>query len=313
MQRELVKIHSGKGGCKVSETRRDKIFLAFVYIILWVFLIIVLYPLIYIISASISDPTYVSGGEMLLFPKGITFEGYKRVFANPDIWLGYRNTLFYSIFGSFLGLVIIIPAAYALSRQDLIGRKYISFFFLFTMFFNGGLIPTFLLIKDLNLYNTIWAILLPATASVWNLIVSRTFFQTTIPRTLEEAAEIDGCSTFMLFFKIILPLSKPILAVMALFYGVGRWNSYFSELIYFKSRDLYPLQIFLREILITAEMSTSNAYIAGAADLALAEQQRIADIVKYSIMIVSTLPIICVYPFVQKFFIKGVMIGSIKG
>ncbi|UOQ91890.1 carbohydrate ABC transporter permease [Halobacillus shinanisalinarum] len=292
----------------IKDTKQDRIFKTFNYAFLTVALLIVLYPVIYIVSASISDPNLVSQGKMWLFPKGITFEGYKRVFGNEQIWIGYRNTILYTVLGTAINLAVTLPAAYALARKDFAGRNVIMAMFVFTMFFSGGLIPTYLLVKGLGLVNTIWAMVLPNAAAIWNIIICRVFFQVSIPKELEEAAIMDGCSTTKMFFKIIIPLSTPIIAVMALFYGVGHWNNYFNALIYLSDQNLYPLQLVLRQILVLQEMSSGTA---GAT--AMANKAELAAIIKYAVMIVSTLPIIIVYPFLQRFFVKGVMIGSLKG
>ncbi|WP_135557107.1 carbohydrate ABC transporter permease [Paenibacillus cymbidii] len=274
-------------------------------------LCIVLYPLLYVVSASISDPVAVNSGAMWLFPRGITFEGFWRVFDNRDIWIGYRNTFVYTAAGTLINLLITLPCAYALARRDMAGRHFVMGLLLFTMFFNGGLIPTYLLVKQLGLVDSFWILLLINAASVWNIIVTRTFFHSAVPRELEEAAEIDGCSNFRRFVSIALPLSLPIVAVMALFYGVGHWNQYFTAMIYLSDRHLFPLQLILREILVMNEMS---AMMMDGSDMeAMAEQARIADIVKYAVMIVSALPLLVVYPFVQRLFVKGVLIGSLKG
>jgi len=272
---------------------------------------IVLYPLIYVISASISNPTYVNSGEMWLLPKDITFEGYLKVFQDKDIWNGYKNTIIYTISGVLVHLFILLPCAYALSRKGIPYKKVIMWFFLFTMFFNGGLIPTYLLVKQLGMVNTMWAMIIPNALTVWSIIVARAFFQQNIPDSLVEAAEIDGGTDFYIFWKIVLPLSKPIIAVMALFHGVGLWNQYFNALIYLNDSSLYPLQLVLREILILNEMST-DMMMSGQSLESFAEQARIADIIKYAVMIVSALPLLMVYPFLQKYFVKGVLIGSIK-
>ncbi|TCP25983.1 carbohydrate ABC transporter membrane protein 2 (CUT1 family) [Scopulibacillus darangshiensis] len=298
-----------------NESKFDQVFKVFNYSVLAIALIIVLYPLIYIVSASISDPALVNSGKMWFFPKGITFEGYKRVFDNSEIWIGYRNTIFYTVLGTAINLFVTLPAAYALSRKDFVGRNIFMAMFVFTMFFSGGLIPTYLLVKSLGMVNTIWAMVLPNAAAVWNIIICMTFFQVTIPKELEEAAIIDGCSTTKLFFKIIIPLSAPIIAVMALFYGVGHWNGYFNALIYLSDQNLYPLQLVLRQILVLQEMGSqmTGSGAAGAAASAMHNKAEIAAIIKYAVMIISTLPIIIIYPFLQRFFVKGVMIGSIKG
>ncbi|OBY78893.1 sugar ABC transporter permease [Paenibacillus sp. KS1] len=299
----------------VKETRADKIFIVCNYIYLTIALILVLYPVLYILSASISDPKMVASGEMWLFPKGITFDGYARVFENSKIWSGYGNTILYTVVGTCVNLAVTLPAAYALSRSDFIGRNFFMGMFLFTMFFGGGLVPGYLLIKALGLINSMWALILPGAASVWNIIVARTFFQSTIPRELQEAASIDGCTNMRLFLQIILPLSAPIIAVMALFYGVGHWNSYFGALIYLNEESKYPLQMILRQILVLQEMSaeTTGAAVSSSVAAALNNKAEIASLVKYSVIIVSTLPVIVVYPFLQRYFVQGVMIGSVKG
>jgi putative aldouronate transport system permease protein len=288
--------------------------MGFNYIFVILSVAIVLYPLIYIISASISNPQAVNSGEMWLFPKGFTMEGYKTILQNNSIWRGYLNTIYYTVLGTSINLIVTLPAAYALSRPDFYGHKTFTTFMLITMFVSGGLIPSYLLVKNLHMLNTVWALVLPGAVSVYNIVVTRTFFQTTIPREMEEAAIIDGCSDFKLFFKIILPLSTPIIAVMALFYGVGHWNSYFSALIYLSDKSMYPLQMVLREILVLNDMSSTptGGMTAEMAELMYSKQQ-LAAIIKYGVMIVSTLPIIVVYPFLQKYFVKGMMVGSVKG
>lgn len=297
----------------IKETKEDKIFKIIIFLFLTAALLIVLYPVIYIISASISDPRAVNSGEMWLLPKGITFEGYRIIFENSDIWRGYLNTIFYTALGTTINLAVTIPAAYALSRTDFYGRNFFTGMFVLTMFFSGGLIPTYLVVQSLGLVDTIWAMVLPNAAAVWNIIIARVFFQSSIPRGLEEAATIDGASNFRLFTQIILPLSAPIIAVMALFYGVGHWNGYFNALIYLSDKELYPLQLVLREILVLQDMSSSNTNMSGSMAEVMHSKQQLAAIIKYGVMIVSTLPIIVVYPFLQRFFVKGVMIGSLKG
>ncbi|QYR22492.1 carbohydrate ABC transporter permease [Paenibacillus sp. sptzw28] len=298
----------------VKETGRDKVFLICNYIYLALAFLIVAYPLVYIISASISNPKFVGSGEMWLWPKGITFEGYERVFQNSKIWTGYANTILYTAVGTSVNLFVTLPAAYALSRRDFVGRSFFMGMFMVTMFFGGGLVPTYLLVKDLGMVNSMWALILPGAASIWNIVVTRTFFQYSIPKELQEAAQIDGCSNLRLFVRIVLPLSLPIIAVMALFYGVGNWNSYFSALIYLNDESKYPLQLILRQILVLQEISTAGG---GAMDASMASalnsKAEVAALVKYAVIIVSTLPIIAVYPFLQRYFVQGVMIGSVKG
>lgn len=299
---------------RIKLTGSDKAFNVFVYLFLTVVLIIVAYPLIYIVSASISDPFAVNSGQMLLFPKGITFEGYQTIFENSALWRGYLNTIFYTALGTAINLFVTIPAGYALSRPDFAGKNLFTKLMMVTMFVSGGLIPTYILVTSMGLGNTVWALVLPNAASVYNIIVTRTFFQSSIPREIEEAAIMDGASDFRRFFSIILPLSKPIIAVMALFYGVGHWNQYFNALIYISDRDKYPLQMILREILVLQDMS-SNPTMQMTGEMAefLYSQQQLGQVIKYGVMIVSTLPLILIYPFLQKYFVKGVMIGSLKG
>ncbi|MED5016711.1 carbohydrate ABC transporter permease [Paenibacillus chibensis] len=298
----------------VKETKRDKVFLICNYIYVFIAFLIVFYPLVYMISASISNPKFVASGEMWLLPKGITFDGYKRVFENSSIWIGYGNTILYTVVGTTINLVVTLPAAYALSRKDFVGRNFFMGMFMVTMFFSGGLVPSYLLVKQLGMINTMWAIVIPSAASIWNIIVSRTFFQSSIPKELQEAAQIDGCTNMRLFIKIILPLSMPIIAVMALFYGVGNWNSYFSALIYLNDSFKYPLQLVLRQILVLQEMSAQGGGVIDASTAAaMNSKAEIAALVKYAVIIVATLPVIVIYPFLQRYFVQGVMIGSVKG
>ncbi len=297
----------------IKETKQDKVFLAFVYLILTVALIIVAYPLIYILSASISNPTIVAAGEMWLLPKDITFEGYRRVFQDSSIWNGYLNTIIYTVVGTLVNLIVTLPAAYALSRRDFVGRNIFMILFIVTMFFGGGLVPTYLVVRSLGLVDSMWALILPGATSVWNLIVCRTFFQSSIPRELQEAAEIDGCSNFRLYFRIVLPLSTALIAVMALFFGVGHWNNYFSAMIYLNQQEKYPLQLVLRQILVLQQMSAQAGTVDATMATSLNNKAEVAALVKYAVIIVATLPIIAVYPFLQRYFVQGVMIGSVKG
>lgn len=273
--------------------------------------IVIVYPLIFVISASISDPVAVSTGRMWLWPVDITFNGYKRVFQNEAIWLGYRNTIFYTILGTIIHLCVLLPCAYALSRKEVMGKKFILWIILFTMLFNGGLIPTFLVIRSLGMYNTVWAIVIPGVVGAWSILVARTFFQQTIPDQLVEAAKIDGASDFYIFGKIVLPLSAPIIAVMALFHGVSLWNQYFSALIYLQNEKLYPLQLILRHILVVTEIQPDSGGGPGEVE-SLVEQVKTAALVKYAVIIVSSLPLLIIYPFLQRYFVKGVLIGSVK-
>lgn len=293
---------------KIRDSRSDKAFQITLYIIAVIILFIVLYPLYFVVIASFSDPSAVAGGQVWLLPKGFTLDGYQELFRHNEIWIGYANTILYTVVGTLIGLIVNIFAAYALSRKDLVGRKFFNLMFIFTMFFNGGLIPTFLTIKDFNLYNTFWVMVLPFSVSVYNIIVARTFFQNSIPSDLNDAAKIDGCGNLYYFFKIVLPLSKAILAVIALWTAVGMWNSYFNALIYLKDATRYPLQLILRNILIT-----NNLQMSFGSGEAMQIALRLSNLMRYSVIIVSTVPIMCFYPFVQKHFNQGVMIGAVKG
>lgn len=293
---------------KRKVTRFDLILTVFALLVL----LITVYPLYFVVIASVSEPHLVSTGNVFFVPKGITWEGYHKVLNDLEIWIGYRNTIFYTVFGTVVNLAITLPAAYALSRKRLEGRKLFTMIILFTMFFSGGMIPTYILVKGLHLTDTVWALILPCAASAYNIVVARTYFENSIPIELEEAATIDGCSNFKVFFRIVLPLAAPIVAVMTLFYGISHWNSYFDGMIYLSDRKLFPLQVILREILSVAQTASSQTMSAEDA-VTMAEQARIADLVKYVIMIVATAPVMLIYPFVQKYFVKGVMIGSVKG
>jgi putative aldouronate transport system permease protein len=285
----------------------DKIMEKLLYIWAVLVLIIVLYPLYFIIIASFSDPSAVGSGQVWVIPKGFTLDGYKELLNHSNIWVGYRNTIIYTVVGTLIGLVVNISAGYALSRKDLVGRKFLSLFFIFTMFFNGGLVPTFLTIRDFHMYDTFWVMVLPFSVAVFDIIVARTFFRTGIPTELWEAAQIDGCGNLRFYAQMVLPLSKPIIAVLALWFAVGQWNSYFNALIYLQNENLYPLQLILRDILVTNQMQTALG-TGEAAQIAL----RLANLLRYSVIIVATVPIMCIYPFVQKHFNKGVMIGAVK-
>ncbi|MBO9609367.1 MAG: carbohydrate ABC transporter permease [Paenibacillaceae bacterium] len=296
----------------LQDTGKDKWFNSINNALLLLVTVMVLYPLVYIMAASVSDPVKVGLGEVWLWPKGFTLEGYERIFDFKPIWIGYRNTIFYALLGTAINLCITLAAAYALSRRDLVGRSGIMLLFLVTMFFSGGLIPTFLVVKQLGLVNTIWAMVLPNAAAMWNIIICRTFFQTSIPVELQESAQIDGCTNTRLFVSVVLPLSKPIIAVMALFYGVSHWNAFFNALIYLSDRNLYPLQLILREILIMNQV-TDMLQMSTDEMESMVKRMYMAEIMKYGLVIVSSLPVLAAYPFLQKYFMKGVLIGAIKG
>jgi len=306
------RVGSRRSARPISETTADRVFLTVNSALLWVVLIAVAYPLVFVISASLSNPDAVHRGEMLLFPKGITLEGYTRVFENSEIWMGYRNTTMYTVLGTLINLGVTLPCAYALSRKDFVGRNVLTFFFTLTMFFSGGIIPLYLVVRSLGLTNTIWSMVLPNAAAMWYIIIARTYFQSTIPEQLLDASRMDGCTNARFFWSIVLPLSSPIVAVLALFYGVGHWNAFFNALIFISRRDLMPLQLILREILIVGEMGASEMMSLDDAE-AIAQMARIADLVRYTVMIVASVPVMIAYPFVQRYFTKGIMIGAIKG
>ncbi|HOJ11002.1 MAG TPA: carbohydrate ABC transporter permease [Clostridiales bacterium] len=294
---------------KIQDPIEDKILYTIVYTVLILFTLTVLYPLIYILSASFSSGSAVSTGRVVLWPVEPSLEGYKAVFRHKHIVSGYTNTIFYTFAGTLINVAMTMVAAYPLSRRDMQFKKFYMFLFVFTMYFGGGLIPTYILMTQIKFINTIWVMVIPGALSVYNMIVTRTFIMSNIPQELLEAAQIDGCSDAKYFFIIVLPLSKAIIAVITLFYAVGHWNSYFNALIYLNEPKRYPLQLILRTILVANQVNLSDI---DDPEL-IAAKQGLADLLKYSLIVVSTVPILALYPFVQKFFIKGVMIGSIKG
>lgn len=294
---------------KIKDSAEDKIFYTVVAIILVLFTLTVLYPLIYIVSASFSSGSAVSSGRVVFLPVEPNIRGYLAVFKHKNIVSGYTNTIFYTAAGTLINVIITLIAAYPLSRRNMQFKKFYMFLFVFTMYFGGGLIPTYILMTKIKFVNTIWAMIIPGALSVYNMIVTRTFFMSNIPNELLESAQIDGCSDVKYFFAMVLPLSKAVIAVITLFYAVGHWNAYFNALIYLNNPKLYPLQLILRTILVANQVSLSDIQDPEA----IAAQQGLADLLKYSLIVVATVPILTLYPFVQKYFIKGVMIGSIKG
>jgi len=287
----------------------DLIFDSVNYFLLTLVLLIIIYPLYFVVIASVSSPLEVLSGNVILLPKSFNLDAYKMIFRDKEILTGYRNTIFYTVVGTFINIVMTIFAAYPLSRKDWVGRKFFTYVLAFTMFFGGGLIPTYILISKLKMINTIWALLIPGAVSVWNVVIMRTYFNSSIPESLTEAAFVDGCSNVKLLFRIIIPLSRPVIAVMVLFYGVGHWNSFFSALIYINSRELFPLQLILREILV--QNKYSEEMLIG--EETLMDRQLMAESIKYGLIIVASAPIIAIYPLIQKHFVKGIMVGSIKG
>ena len=295
-------------GHRVRRQGRDVVFDAILYSICAVLLLMILYPLWFIVIASFSDPSAVAGGHVWVWPVGFTLDGYDELLKQPKVWLGYRNTIAYTVVGTLIGLAVNIPAAYALSRKDLWGRKGLMGLYVFTMFFSGGLIPIFLTVQQAGLYNTFWVLVLPFSVSAYNIIVARTFFETSLPPDLWDAAQIDGCGNLRFFFTMALPLSKAVISVIALWTAVGQWNSYFNALIYIRDENLYPLQLIMRNILITNQ----NFAALGTGEAAMIAMRR-ANLVRYAMIIIATVPIMCVYPFIQKYFDQGVMIGAVKG
>ena len=291
----------------VKKRKRITTFDVGVHIIAVFLLILVIYPLWLVLVNSVSDPSAVAAGEVVLFPKGFSLEGYKQIFQNKNLLIGYANTVFYTVFGTLINLVVTVPCGYVLTKNTLPGQNILLTYLMITMYFGGGLIPTFLLVDSLGLYDSRWALLLLGAFSMYNCIICRSFFAG-IPKELEEAAHIDGCSTIRTFIQIILPLSKALIGVMVLYFAVTHWNSYFNGMIYLKDSTKQPLQVFLRKILIMAQQQTqleNGEY--------LAELQKVEALIRYGIIVVASLPLLVVYPFLQKYFDKGVLIGSVKG
>jgi multiple sugar transport system permease protein/putative aldouronate transport system permease protein len=294
---------------RIRDSESDRWFNRGNYVILSLFLAAVLYPCIFIVSASFSSTEAVVSGRVWLWPVDPGLQGYRAVFENKAVWRGFLNSIYYTGVGTFCNVCLTVIAAYPLSRRDFVGRSVFMFLFVFTILFSGGMIPTYLLVKQLGMLNTVWAMILPSALSVFNVIITRTYFQTTIPNEMLEAAQMDGCSDIRFLRRIVLPLSGPILAVITLFYAVGHWNSYFNALLYLNDRSLFPLQLVLRGILIPNQIDPSM--MMNEEDLVA--RQGLADLLKYSLIVVATVPVLVIYPFVQKHFVKGVMIGSVKG
>lgn len=287
----------------------DKVFIILVYVLLSAVMLIVLYPLIYIISASFSDPQAVVSGKVVLWPVDVTLRGYKAVFKNPKIITGFINSFIYMGVGTVVNLIMTMLCAYPLSRKEFTARNKIAALFVFTMYFSGGLMPTYMVVNKLGLINTRWAMIIPSAMSTYNMIIARTYMVNSIPDELYEAAQIDGCSPFKYLLKVIVPLSKPILAVLALYYGITKWNNYFDAMLYINDASLQPLTIVLREILIQNQIDPTMLTDAAA----LSKLQGMAELLKYAVIVVASVPVLAIYPFVQKYFVKGVAIGAVKG
>mgnify|MGYP002624450409 CR=1 FL=1 len=294
---------------RVGKSRGDRTFDIVLYTLAALMVIVALYPMYFIVIASISDPNLVAQGEIMFTPMRITFEGYQYLLGMRNLWVGYGNTILYTLAGTLIMLAVNIPVAYALSRKDLVGRKFFTLFFVFPMFFSGGLIPTFIIVNSwFHLLDTFAVMVLPFSVISYYIIVARTFFQNNLPAELWDAAQIDGCGNLRYFFQCVLPLSKAIIAVVALWAAVGHWNSYFNALIYLRNSERYPLQLVMRNILINNEVVATQ--MTGAA---AAEMNKKVNMIKYGAIVVSSLPIMAMYPFVQKYFNQGVMIGALKG
>lgn len=298
----------------MQKARADRVFDACNIAVMVLLLLIMLYPLYYIVIASVSEPYDVAMGKVFLKPSGFTLEAYRNVFENRKIWVGYRNTVFYTLFGTLLNLGLTLPTAYVLSKKQLMGRTFFSWYFLIPMYFGGGLIPTYLLVKSLRLINTPVVIVIMGGLSIYNMIVTRTYFTNSIPEELYESARIDGANEFVGFFRIALPLAAPIIAVMTLYYGVARWNDYYTALIYVSKARYQPLQLVLRSILIMNESALVDAGNLSSEEMELmARRAYMAEAMKYSIIFIASAPLLAAYPFVQKYFVRGIMIGSLKG
>ncbi|WP_427017437.1 carbohydrate ABC transporter permease [Pseudarthrobacter sp. P1] len=288
----------------------DRVFSITATVVLLLSILAVVYPLYFIVIASISDPNAVYEGKVWLFPSGVTIEGYQRILADSRIWTGLGNTAIYTIVGTTISVTTILGGAYALSRKDMPGRKFLMLLFVITMFFDGGLITKYLVVRDLGMLNTIWAVVLPGAVGVWNLIIARSFFEHTIPDELREAAQMDGANDFRFFVKMVLPLSKPLIMLMIMIHVVAQWNSFFDALIFLNDDSKYPLQLVLRNILIQSDVSSTGTTGGDIASYAAA--QRIAELTKYAMIVVSSLPLMIALPFMQKHFTKGALIGAVK-
>ena len=293
---------------RIREPRTDRIFLFCVYLLLTVFLVVVLAPLLYILASSFSSPEAVSSGRVLFWPVDFSLRGYHAVFQNPQIVQGYLNSLFYTVVGTIVSVTMTLAIAYPMSRRTLVGRNVVMTVILFTMLFTGGLIPTYLVVQSAGLLDTRWALIIPQAIGVWQVIIARTYLRTAIPEELVEASQLDGCGDLRFLWSVVIPLAKPMIAVVALMYAIMQWNSYFDALLYLKSPDLFPLQLVLRNILIL------NTTGGGAVDASVVlQRQQLADLLKYSLIVVASVPVLLIYPFVARYFTKGIMIGAVKG
>lgn len=293
----------------IKDTPGDRAFMVVLYILLSLVLLVVLLPLIYVVAASFSEPQAVISGKVWLWPVNPTLKGYAAVFKNPKIWVGFGNSIFYTVVATCVNLMMTMLCAYPLSRKEFRGRNVVTGLMVFTMYFSGGLMPSYLLINNLHLIDTRAVMIIPLAMNMFYVIIARTYINSTVPDALYEAASIDGCTPIRFLFAIVFPLSAPILAVLTLYYGIGHWNSYFHAMIYLNTDTKYPLQIFLREILVQNQIDPTMTQDVKA----LEAKRGLTDLLKYSLIVVASVPVMCIYPFVQKYFVKGVMIGAVKG
>lgn len=299
----------------IQSIKQDKIFDLVNVVLVIIIMLLMIYPLYFTVIASISEPRDVVTGKVVFLPSGFTLESYKNVIQEKQIWVGYRNSICYTLFGTLLNLVLTLPCAYGLSKR-IPGRKGLNLYFIFTMYFSGGMIPTYLLIKNLNLINKPYTLIVLGGVSVYNMIITRTYFETSIPNEIYESAFIDGASDFKCFFSLAIPLAMPIIAVIALFYGVTHWNAYFNALLYVSKTDYQPLQAVLRSILLMNEGAMANLdpdALDAEMVVEMARRTYVAYTMKYALIFISSAPLLIAYPFVQKHFVKGIMIGSVKG
>lgn len=289
----------------------DMVYIVITEVILWFMLVIILIPLVYIVSSSFSSPEAVGNGWVYLWPVDFSLKGYAAVFTTEKVWIGFRNSIFYTVVGTFINIVVTMLAAYPLSRRDLKGRGVVTVIFTFTMLFSGGMIPTYLLVRDLGMINTVWAMLIPGAMSVYNVIIARTYIQSSIPFDLYESASLDGCTDDRYLISVVLPLAKPIIAVLVLWYAVGHWNQYFNAMIYLRDSNLLPLQIVLRNFLIVEDMNDSS--LATMSMEEYMDKLYLKNLYQYSLIVIASAPVMMLYPFIQKHFVKGIMLGSLKG
>lgn len=299
-----------KNSNTIKLSASDRRFYVINAIIMTLVFLLYAWPLWFVIISSFSDPDLVQSGGVILFPRGLHVGGYTRIFDYPDILRSYLNSLLYTVSGTVLNIVMTVCAAYPLSREDFMPRKALTVLFVATMYISGGLIPTFLVVKGLGMYNTVWAMIVPGAVSIYNALILRSFFMYGIPKSIEEAAVLDGANTLQMLVRVMLPLVKPTLAVLILYYAVGHWNDYFSALIYINERKLLPLQSVLRDVLIVGKIDQTTSELEMEA---IVKKMKQVQTLKYSVIIVSTLPLMLVYPFIQKHFVKGIMIGAVKG